>query len=179
MGELAARFERDALPLLGELYPAAMRMTRNPADAEDLLQETFLRAFVGFESFAEGTNLKAWLYRILINTHINACRKRMRQPQQTSIEAMTHRQLGRAESRMTGGPQSAEAEALGRLLDHDVRAALQQLPAALRTTVYLADVEGLTYREITEIVAAPMGTVTSRLHRGRRQLQQLLAGRRT
>jgi RNA polymerase sigma-70 factor (ECF subfamily) len=171
-GQRAARFERDALPYLDHLYPAALRMTRQPADADDLIQETFTRAYASFDQFEPGTNLKAWLYRILTNTFIASYRKRQRDPVATGdIEDW---QLARAASHPSSGLRAADTEVLEHLADPRLTRALRQLPQDFRTAVYLADVEGYACREIASMMGTPIGTVTSRLYRARRQLRGLL-----
>ncbi|MUH45453.1 MAG: sigma-70 family RNA polymerase sigma factor [Actinobacteria bacterium] len=172
--ERAQRFERDAMPYIDQLYGAAMRMTRNPTDAEDLVQETYLKAFGAFTSFTEGTNLKAWLFRILTNTYINIYRKKQRQPYQSATDDLTDGQLHEAESHTARGLRSAETEALDRLADSDVVEALAAIPEDFRLAVYLVDVEGFAYKEAAEIMGTPVGTVMSRLHRGRKLLRASL-----
>ena len=174
--ELRALFEAQAIPFMDQLYAAAMRMTRNPADAGDLVQETYTKAYAAFGQFEQGTNLKAWLYRILTNTFINSYRKNQRQPYQSAIDELEDWQLGSAESLTQGRTtRSAEAEAIDHLPDSDVKEALQSIPEDFRLAVYLADVEGFAYQEIADIMKTPVGTVMSRLHRGRRLLRDLLA----
>jgi RNA polymerase sigma-70 factor, ECF subfamily len=161
------------LPLLPNLYSAALRMTRNPADAEDLVQETYLRAYRGFSGFEEGTNLRAWMYRILTNTFINSYRKKQREPvtvQEDDLdEWYLFDKLGES-----GVEPSAEAEVIRSMPDEDVQKALEALPEGFRLAVLLADVEGFSYKEIAQILGIPIGTVMSRLHRGRRALEKAL-----
>ena len=162
--------------LMPSLYAAALRMTRNPADAEDLVQETYLRAYRGFGGFEEGTNLKAWLYRILTNTYINSYRAKKRRPDETELDEVEdlylYRRIGGLEAAMAG--RSAEDELLERFTDAEVKEALESLPENFRMAVLLADVEGFAYKEIADILDIPIGTVMSRLHRGRKALQKRL-----
>ena len=170
-GQRATRFERDALPYLDQLYHAALRMTRHPADADDLVQETFARACASFGQFEPGTNLKAWLYRILTNTFITGYRKRQREHLATTTNGIQDWQLARDGADPSAGFGPADAEVVECQLDPRVKLALRELPEDFRTVVYLADVEGYAYREIAAIMRTPIGTVTSRLYRARRQLR--------
>jgi RNA polymerase sigma-70 factor (ECF subfamily) len=168
-----ARFEQDVVPFLGQLYPAALRMTRNPTDAEDLVQETSAKAYAAFHQFRPGTNLRAWLHRILANTFINSYRKRRREPRQASSGDFQDWQV--PADPLAPQARSAEAEALDRLADSEILRALRDLPEEFRVAVYLADIEGYAYKEIAEIMGTPIGTVMSRLHRGRGRLRDKLA----
>lgn len=169
-----AKFEELTMPLLDQLYTGALRMTRNPADAEDLVQETYMRAYRSFESFAEGSNIKAWMYRIMTNCYINDYRKAQRRPAEDPTEEITDWQLAATAEHESSGLESAEVEALKNMPDERIRNALMQLPQENRMTVYYADVEGMPYKEIAEVMGTPMGTVMSRLHRGRKKLRDLL-----
>ena len=169
-----ARFERDALQYTNQLYAAAMRYTKDPHDAQDLVQDTYAKAFVAFHQFEPGTNLKAWLYRILTTTFINTYRKDKRRPQISDGE-LEDWQIYDAASHTSDQGRSAEDVALDGIVDVDVKAALAAMPEDFRMAVYLADVEGFSYKEIAEIVGVPSGTVMSRLHRGRKLLRASLA----
>jgi RNA polymerase sigma-70 factor, ECF subfamily len=173
--EREARFSAEALPYLDQLYSAALRYTRNPADAEDLVQETFAKAFAAFHQYRPGTNLRAWLYRILTNTYINAYRKRQRRPDEVSADVQTEDGEFSLYDRIAEATaRPAEVEVLERLTDDEVKTALADLPEQYRMAVYLADVEGFSYAEIAEIMDSPIGTVMSRLHRGRGALGRAL-----
>jgi RNA polymerase sigma-70 factor (ECF subfamily) len=168
-----AYFESEVATWRGQLYPAALRMTRNPSDAEDLVQETMTRAYAGLRNFTPGTNVRAWLYRILTNTFINGCRKRGREPAQTlraEFEQLLDVRDGVGQS-----ARSAESEALDRVADSEVMQALMELPEGFRAAIYLADVEGYPYRDVAQMLEIPIGTVMSRLHRGRGKLRKRLA----
>jgi RNA polymerase sigma-70 factor (ECF subfamily) len=171
-----ARFAELAMEHMPALYTAALRMTRNPADAEDLVQETYLKAYRAFDSFNEGTNLKAWLYRILTNTYINAYRAAKRRPEVSDVEDVEDLYLYHRLAREAGSTRSAEEEVLAGFTEDEVKVAIEALPDAFRIAVLLADVEGFSYKEIAEITGVPIGTVMSRIHRGRRALQKTLAG---
>ncbi len=171
-----AKFAEEAMPFMSSLYAAALRMTRNAADAEDLVQETYLRAYRGFGGFEAGTNLKAWLYRILTNTYINTYRAKKRRPEESDLDDVEdlylYRRLGSLQLASLG--RSAEEDLLETYTDDEVKAAIESLPEQFRMAVLLADVEGFSYKEIAEILDIPIGTVMSRLHRGRKGLQKKL-----
>lgn len=169
-----ANFESDALPYAQQLYSAALRMTRNPADAEDIVQETFLKAYRGYGTFKEGTNLKAWLYRILTNTYINRYRKQQRRPAEVELGELQDLYLFKRMGEVSGAERSTEESVLESMVDADIKEALEALPEKFRLPVLLADVEGFSYKEIAEIIDVPIGTVMSRLHRGRKALQKKL-----
>ena len=168
-------FAEQAMPLMDQLYSAAMRMTRNPADAEDLVQETYMKAFRGFDRFQEGTNLKAWMYRILTNSYINRYRQKQRRPDESDIadveDMYLYRRLGGENSEIGS---SAEDAFLNSVTDSQVKAAIEALPENFRIAVLLADIEGFAYKEIAEILEIPIGTVMSRIHRGRKALEKHL-----
>lgn len=173
-----ATFAEQAMPFMDQLYAHAMRMTRNAADAEDLVQETYLKGYRAFDSFNQGTNLRAWLFRILTNSYINNYRKKQRRPDESDLgdveDLYMYRRLGGAETATLG--RSAEDELLDTITESEVKDAIEALPEQYRDAVLLADVEGFAYKEIAEILDVPIGTVMSRLHRGRKQLQKRLYG---
>ncbi|GAA3730696.1 sigma-70 family RNA polymerase sigma factor [Salinactinospora qingdaonensis] len=168
-------FVTAVTPYADQLYPMALRMTRNSADAEDLVQETFAKAFASFHQFRAGTNLRAWLYRILTNTFINGYRKKQREPRQEMTDEIKDWQLAAADTHASTGSRSAEAEVMDRLPDMAIRRALARIPEEFRLVVYLIDIEGYSYKEAASLMETPLGTVMSRLHRARRQLRELLA----
>ena len=171
--ERKKRFERDALQYMNQLYAAALRYTKNPEDAQDLVQDTYAKAYTSFHQFEPGTNLKAWLYRVLTTTFINTYRKDQRRPQ-TSESELEDWQIAEASSHTSDQGKSTEDVVLENLPDSDIKRALAEIPEEFRMAVYLADVEGFSYKEIAEIVGVPSGTVMSRLHRGRKQLREKL-----
>lgn len=168
-------FEQQALPLMPQLYGAALRWTRNPSDAEDLVQEAMAKAFVAWGQYQQGTNLKAWLYRIMTNTHINSYNKKMKDPSRGGLDELEDWQLGDAKSLTASSSRSAELEALDNLPADIIRKSLEAIPDEFRMVVYYAVVDGLPYAEIAEIMGTPVGTVMSRLHRGKKLLRTLLA----
>ncbi|MFB8765480.1 sigma-70 family RNA polymerase sigma factor [Nocardiopsis alba] len=168
-------FATAVTPFADQLYPTALRMTRNPADAEDLVQETFTKAFANFHQFRAGTNLRAWLYRILTNTFINGYRKKQREPRQETTDEIKDWQLAAAEAHTSSGMRSAETEVLDHLPDSDIKQALARLPEEFQEVIYLVDIEGYAYKEVAARMGTPLGTVMSRLHRARRQLREMLA----
>lgn len=169
-----ANFESDAMQYAPQLYSAALRMTRHPADAEDVVQETFLKAYRAYGSYQEGTNLKAWLYRILTNTYINKYRKAQRRPSEVELGELQDLYLFKRLGEQSGAQESAEKEALDMFVDEDISEAIASLPENFRLPVLYADVDGFSYKEIAEILDIPIGTVMSRLHRGRKALQRKL-----
>ncbi|KOX11260.1 sigma-70 family RNA polymerase sigma factor [Nocardiopsis sp. NRRL B-16309] len=174
-GEQTLDFATAVTPFADQLYPTALRMTRNPADAEDLVQETFAKAFANFHQFRAGTNLRAWLYRILTNTFINGYRKKQREPRQETTDEIKDWQLAAAEAHTSSGMRSAENEVLDHLPDSDIKQALARLPEEFQEVIYLVDIEGYAYKEVAARMGTPLGTVMSRLHRARRQLREMLA----
>ena len=173
--EKLASFEREALPLMPQLYGAALRWTRNPSDAEDLVQETFAKAYGAWSKFEQGTNLKAWLFRIMTNTHINLYNKRNKDQAKTALDDLEDWQVGMGESVTSTSTRSAESVAMDNLPSTIIRDALNELPEEFRMVVYYAVVEGLPYAEIAEVMDTPVGTVMSRLHRGKKMLRTLLS----
>jgi RNA polymerase sigma-70 factor, ECF subfamily len=168
------RFEAEAIPYMRQMFPGALRLTRDRCDAEDLIQETFARAYLKFHQFTPGTNLRAWLHRIMFHTFYSACRKRRTRP----AETLTGDFLDAVEAQAGGGAQgrSAEDEAIDNLAGSRVMRALSELPDCFKTVLYLADVQGYRYSEIAEIMGTPIGTVMSRIHRGRHMLRTKLLG---
>jgi RNA polymerase sigma factor (sigma-70 family) len=176
--DLAARFAREAEPLFAVLSRGARRLTRCDADAEDLLQDALLHAFAGFHTFQDGTNLKAWLFRILYNRWVSAYHCRQSRPTEVSVEDITERDLAGSAARLPAGQRSAEAEVLDTLPDNEIKAAMDALPESFRAAVYLAEIQGYTLAETASILDIPMGTAMSRVSRGRQRLRTALAHRR-
>lgn len=170
------QFAELAMEYAPQLYSGALRMTRNQADAEDLVQETFLKGFRSFHTFESGTNLRAWLFRIMTNAYINKYRAKQRRPQETDLgeieDLYLYRRLGSFET--AAASMSAEEQFLDIFTDDEVKQALEDLPENFRVPVLLADVEGFAYKEIAEMLDIPIGTVMSRLHRGRKAMQRAL-----
>lgn len=173
--DVAARFARDAEPFLDALSRGARRLARSDADAEDLLQDTLLHAYAGFRSFQEGSNLKAWLFRILYNRWVSSYRAKQRRPQEVSADDLTERDLAHTAARVPGGIRSAEAEVLDTWPDGDIKAAMTAMPAGFREVLFYADVQGYTYAETAVLLGIPIGTVMSRVYRGRQRLRIALA----
>jgi RNA polymerase sigma factor (sigma-70 family) len=173
--DLARRFARDTEPLFDVLSRGARRLTRNDADAEDLLQDALLHAYAGFHGFQEGTNLKAWLFRIMYNRWVSTYRSKQRRPSEVSVESVTERDLADGATRIPTTPRSAEAEVLDGMPRGDVKAAMDSLPDGFRTAIFYADVEGYTYAETAAMLNIPLGTVMSRVSRGRQRLRVALA----
>jgi RNA polymerase sigma-70 factor (ECF subfamily) len=167
-------FEEQALPLMPQLFGAALRWTRNLSDAEDLVQETFAKAFAAWDKFEQGTNLKAWLFRIMTNTQINFYNKRSKDQAKTALDDLEDWQVGGGESLTAVTTRSAEAEAMDNMPAQVIKNAMNQLPVEFRMVVYYAVVEGLSYAEIAQVMQTPVGTVMSRLHRGKKMLRDLL-----
>lgn len=172
--EKLVSFEQQALPLMPQLYGAALRWTRNPSDAEDLVQETFAKAYIAWDKYQQGTNLKAWLFRIMTNTHINLYNKRSKDQAKTALDDLEDWQVGGGESLTSVTVRSAEAQALDNLPADIIKKAMNEIPDEFRMVVYYAVVEGLPYAEIAEVMETPVGTVMSRLHRGKKLLRNLL-----
>jgi RNA polymerase sigma-70 factor (ECF subfamily) len=169
-----AEFTKEAMQYAPQLYSAALRMTRNSSDAEDLVQETYLRAYRSFAGFEEGTNLRAWLFRIMTNQYINTYRSKQRRPVETDLDDVEDLYLYRRVGNLGAMSRSAEDTLFELFTDDEVKRALEELPDAFRVPVLLADVEGFSYKEIAEMVDVPIGTVMSRLHRGRKAMHKKL-----
>jgi RNA polymerase sigma-70 factor, ECF subfamily len=174
-GEVSVRFQTDVIPLLKPLYHHAVRLTGNHIDAEDLVQDTIMKAYAGLRSFEQGTNLQGWLFRIMTNAHIDAYRRQQRRPAEYPISQFNELLLANAAHSWPTGQRPAEEQALDRLGDSEIRAAMQTLPEQFRLAIYYADVEGFGYKEIADLMRTTVGTVLTRLHRGRRLLRRILA----